>query len=389
MKRRAVLVGLAGAAAGRLRADPAPARETWIAWGGGACWIVGASVAPQRLPVSLAEAVAPVVAAHGLWIATREASVQRWQRGEPGTLWHCVFTHALPAPPHLLAASDDGRWAAAAHGERLSLIDRLGADGTERLGTDLAQRRRATARALIALPHRRSVLAAWPALGEWWELSLDPAAAPVFDGLVHDYRMGEAIAARGYLTPRRFPLAPAGASLPMPAFAARGAAWVGAMQGDQLVVIHLDVRRSIAAWALPGARPDASALPTPTRWWVPVKDEVHGFDTARWQPLFRARLPGPGLALHTMRGAVWALVGSAGAATLWRCEDEAARDWQRVEDAGRDIVACAADAAGQRMAVLHAEPPGIQVFDLLGRVQHAQRLPGDPAPRRLAAFQPG
>lgn len=40
-------------------------------------------------------------------------------------------------------------------------------------------------------------------LPEVWEISYDPQAAPIFDGLVHDYRMGEAVARPGYQGVRR------------------------------------------------------------------------------------------------------------------------------------------------------------------------------------------
>ena len=41
---------------------------------------------------------------------------------------------------------------------------------------------------------------------ELWEISYDPKAEPIYDGLVHDYKMGEAIAKPGFLGVRRTPL---------------------------------------------------------------------------------------------------------------------------------------------------------------------------------------
>ncbi len=41
---------------------------------------------------------------------------------------------------------------------------------------------------------RRSFVIVFEPLAELWELSTDPQAAPIFDGLVHDYHQGEAIA---------------------------------------------------------------------------------------------------------------------------------------------------------------------------------------------------
>jgi hypothetical protein len=71
---------------------------------------------------------------------------------------------------------------------------------------DLARRQHGRATVLLHLPQRRSFVVAWSPLDELWEISLDPAAEPIYDGLVHHYRMGEAIATAGYLGVRRIPL---------------------------------------------------------------------------------------------------------------------------------------------------------------------------------------
>jgi hypothetical protein len=41
---------------------------------------------------------------------------------------------------------------------------------------------------------------------EVWEISYDPKAGPIYDGYVHDYKMGEGIAKPGYQNVRRTPL---------------------------------------------------------------------------------------------------------------------------------------------------------------------------------------
>lgn len=50
---------------------------------------------------------------------------------------------------------------------------------------------------------RKSFVVALKDIPEVWEISYDPKAAPIFDGYVHDYRMGEAIATAGFLGVRR------------------------------------------------------------------------------------------------------------------------------------------------------------------------------------------
>lgn len=50
---------------------------------------------------------------------------------------------------------------------------------------------------------RHSLVIVLRDLPEIWEVSYDPKAEPIYDGLVHDYRMGEALATSGYLGIRR------------------------------------------------------------------------------------------------------------------------------------------------------------------------------------------
>lgn len=104
--------------------------------------------------------------------------------------------------------------------------------------------------ALFSAPHRRSLVVGLDGLPELWELNLDPAAEPIHDGFVHDYRMGEAIAKRGFLGVRRTPLpqpmrvlgtdAPGTHVFTVPTDAP--------MRVD---VVNLDVRRAIATLAVP------------------------------------------------------------------------------------------------------------------------------------------
>lgn len=202
---------------------------------------------------------------------------------------------ALAAAAHARVDAPDGRWVALAHGEALTLFDRTGRDTVTLPGTDRAGRLRARCTQLLALAGRRSIVAVWPGLGELWALSLDPAAPPIFDGLVHDYRMGEAIATRGYLNPRRTVLGEPGAPVPRFHAVAPGVAWLAGVRDDQVQVWHLDVRRRIAGWVLPGARPAGSWLAPsatggPPDWWLPVGEGLVVIDTGRWQ--VRERRPG-------------------------------------------------------------------------------------------------
>lgn len=202
----------------------------------------------------------------------------------------------------LEAHSPDGRWTARALDGTLQILDGQGPPVRQLRGTDLAGTRQGRAQRVLALPHRRSFLVAWTGLEEWWELSWDPQAPPVFDGLVHDYRMGEAIAAAGFLHPRRIPL-PARDGRPVTLEAApEGQPWAVGVQGDALLIVHLDVRRSVLRTELPGARPaDATWQPAdatgPARAWIPGDAELLQLAPLHGGVLSREPLPQPGLRL--------------------------------------------------------------------------------------------
>lgn len=98
--------------------------------------------------------------------------------------------------------------------------------------------------AVCPLQPRRSFVVIVAGWHELWEISTDPAAAPIFDGLVHDYRMGEAIARPGYLGVRRVRL-----QRPwLAAWADGRVPWLLGVEsgapGD-VAVLHLDVRRVV------------------------------------------------------------------------------------------------------------------------------------------------
>ena len=107
--------------------------------------------------------------------------------------------------------------------------------------------------AIYDAPPRRSFVAAMKDMPELWEISSDERAAPIFDGYVHDYKMGEGIALPGYLNPRRTVL-----EEPLDDFFfdqgyanAMGAARRSDGSGRGQVV-NLDVRRKIADLDIPG-----------------------------------------------------------------------------------------------------------------------------------------
>lgn len=143
------------------------------------------------------------------------------------------------------ASSADGAWRLDAGAGQLRLTDGAGAELRRWPAGAVLQ--------ILPLAARRSFLIAFEDLAELWELQLDPAAEPVFNGLVHDYRLSEGLAEPGFLALRR-------TRLPEPlralTVADRSGAWLlarGADQADGRAVLHLvqlDVRRAVARFAV-------------------------------------------------------------------------------------------------------------------------------------------
>ncbi len=147
------------------------------------------------------------------------------------------------------ASSPDGRWLVRAEGQTLVVLDR-----GERVKTIAVSRRdgqnRSTVAEVHAVPQRRSFVIAFDNLAELWELSIDPQAEPLFDGLVHDYRQNEGLAEPGFLGVRRTPLTAPLGNLKIDD---SGAFVLGRERGEggALRLVQLDVRRDIARFAAP------------------------------------------------------------------------------------------------------------------------------------------
>lgn len=152
-----------------------------------------------------------------------------------------------------LAVSGDGRWllVASAEPRSLTLLDAdlrpqrsypaPQTDGDASIGAPAVRDARG----------HKSFVVGFAGGMQLWELSYDPNAEPIFDGLVHDYRSGEGIARPGYLGLRRTLLE---APLDQLVLSPDERHVLGLARGatGQLQVINLDVRRRIATVQLPG-----------------------------------------------------------------------------------------------------------------------------------------
>jgi len=171
----------------------------------------------------------------------------------------CVLAAALVAgaaraAEPAQASSDDAHWRVVAeghavavyeHGIRVKTLAATGRDGRDAPSAITA---------IVSAPARRSFVIVFETLAELWELSVDPQAAPIFDGLVHDYRQGEALAEPGFLGVRRTRLEQPLREL---ALDDSGAYVIGRPVASPaglvaLVLVQLDVRRAIGRFEVPG-----------------------------------------------------------------------------------------------------------------------------------------
>jgi hypothetical protein len=165
-----------------------------------------------------------------------------------GVLLVAVVQAAPPA-----AASADGRWRLVAEAEGLTVFDTQ--------GQPVRSHAAPTVSAIHDAAPRRSFVVVFEALAELWEIAYDPDAEPIYQGLVHDYRLREGIAEPGFLNPRRTrldaPLRDAGFD--------SSHAFVIARAPDRadgqavLVLVQLDVRKAIATFTSRGD-PDTAAV---------------------------------------------------------------------------------------------------------------------------------
>ncbi len=162
------------------------------------------------------------------------------------------------------ALSSDGRWLLAVNEapHTVVLLDaELGHVKTFATRTHDG-RPSAGAQAVHDVAARRAFVLTLRDAPELWEISYDPGAPPIYDGLVHDYKMGEAIAKPGYHNIRRTPLEEPLDDFvvaPNPAYLV-AATRPQADGATRAVVINLDVRRRIVTLPIGGAPAPASGV---------------------------------------------------------------------------------------------------------------------------------
>jgi DNA-binding beta-propeller fold protein YncE len=204
-----------------------------------------------------------------------------------------------------LAVSGDGKYVAVGNYLPHSIVILDAADLTLLKVIEVKGRSGKTSRvsAVYDAAPRNSFIAALKDIPEVWEISYDPDAPPVYEGMVHDFQYGEGIPVPGPFPPRRIALDDI---LDDFTFDQEYVHLIGASRdGGQGQVVNLDVRRRIAAVELPGMPHLASGitwkyqgrtvLATPNL----KQGVVSVIDMQSWKTIKRIETLGPGFFMRS------------------------------------------------------------------------------------------
>jgi mono/diheme cytochrome c family protein/DNA-binding beta-propeller fold protein YncE len=204
----------------------------------------------RRFPTRYALHGGPKFSPEGrfVYFGSRDGWVQKYD------LWNLRMVAEVRAGINTrnIAASSDGRFVAVANylPHTLAILD---ADlNPVKLipARDAAGTRSSRVSAVYDAAPRKSFVVALKDVRELWEVSYDPAAPDIPAGTIHDYRYREGAFERAFLNPRRTPLED---YLDDFFFTPDYRQLVGASrEAATAQVVHLDVRRAIAALPLPG-----------------------------------------------------------------------------------------------------------------------------------------
>lgn len=257
----------------------------------------------ERLTLPAPPVGPPAMAASGrvACVATEDGAL--WRLEQPG-LRIAARTQGLGTVGPM-ALSADGKWLAVATQApgALRLFDEQLMLQQRHAVASLDGRVTSRVESLAFLTSRRSFIVGLQTLPELWEVSTLEAAEPIHDGLVHDYRMGEAIAKQGFLGVRRSPLDGPRWVLPVPS---RQPAVLTFARNSQAPaqVLNLDIRRAIQDLDWPAGI-------TPTHTWADSRPErerlavlstpdhrLHVLSAPRWTRTTSQPLPAPAQSVH-------------------------------------------------------------------------------------------
>jgi DNA-binding beta-propeller fold protein YncE/cytochrome c553 len=212
-----------------------------------------------------------------------------------------------------LAVSSDGRFAMVANYLPHSLVVLDIRNMTPIRVIDVKSRDGKSSRvsAVYDAAPRKSFVAALKDIPEVWELSYDEKAEPVYEGYVHDYKMGEGIATPGPFPVRRIELDD---YLDDFFFDASYNNLIGTSREGRGQVVNLNVRRKIASIDLPGMPHLGSGisweykgkpvLATPNL----KENVVTVIDMKTWQTVKQINTLGPGFFMRSHENTPYAWV---------------------------------------------------------------------------------
>lgn len=303
--------------------------------------------------------------------------------------------------PLNLASSRDGRWLLAGNETPHTLVlfdTELQAARVYPAATRDGQRSSAVA-AVHDAPPRRSFIVALRDLPEIWEISYDPRAEDIYEGLVHDFRMGEGLPVRGFLYPRRTLLAEPVQAL---GFDLQFINVLGRTRGgDAVQVVNPDVRRRVAtlagAWQPSAAgagsvQGSGAGQPHPAgaaafEWQgrnvlaVPnlQRAGLALFDTGNWQLLREIPTAGPVAQLHSDRRGrhLWATAPAGAAAddTLTVIDQRSLEVVATLREPGRQLRAAAFTRDGRQLLALVEGVDGALIAYDTATLAERRRLP--------------
>lgn len=235
-------------------------------------------------------------------------------------LWNLKIVAEVRAGLNMrnVAVSGDGQWVMAANTlpHTLALFDANLNLARSYRAANLAGTTTSRVSAVYDAAPRHSFIVALKDLPELWEISYDPKAEPIHDGLVHDYKMGEAIATPGTFGVRRTLL-----DEPLDDFffdqSYRNVVGATRPRSDgapSAQVVNLDVRRRIATLPLPGMPHlgsgitfewhGSTVLASPN-----LKDGIVSvIDMKTWKPVKQIATLGPGFFLRSHENTPYAWV---------------------------------------------------------------------------------
>jgi hypothetical protein len=214
------------------------------------------------------------------------------------------------------AVSGDGKWVMVANylPHSLVLLDSDLRPVKIMVAADSEGRKTSRVSAVYDAAPRNSFIAAMKDIKELWEISYDEKAEPIYQGMVHDFRLGEGIAVKGQFNARRTPLED---YLDDFFFDQSYAHAIGASRdGGRGQVVNLNVRRKIATLELPGMPHLGSGITWPYRGTTVLATPnlnqglVSVIDMKDWRTIKQIATLGPGFFMRSHERSRYAFVDS-------------------------------------------------------------------------------